>query len=114
MHGKMPQDCIPTVIVPTCKNNNGDICDAGNYKPVCPATTKLFEQYILPCNSPFVAITDNQLGFKPQHGTSVCIFLLKQTMPYHVNKEAQRLQLSWLRLRQACTTQKAQRSKIST
>ena len=30
---------------------------------------------------------DNQFGFKPKHGTGMCIFLLKQTVSYYVNKE---------------------------
>jgi len=34
MHGKIPQECMQTVVVPICKNKNGDISDAGNYKPV--------------------------------------------------------------------------------
>ena len=34
MHGKIPQECMRTVIVPICKNKNGNIRDAGNYRPV--------------------------------------------------------------------------------
>jgi len=51
MHGKTPQDCMLTVIVPICKSTNGNISDPGNYWPVSPATiiTKLFEHYILSC-----------------------------------------------------------------
>jgi len=66
---------MQTVIVPICKNFNGYISDAGNYAPVSLATTisKLFEHHILSCMSPFVATTDNQFGFKSQHGTDMCI-----------------------------------------
>ena len=34
-----------------------------------------------------LATTDNQFGFKPKHGTDMCIFLLKQTVSYYVNKD---------------------------
>ena len=34
MHGKIPQECMQTVIVPICKNKNGNISDPGNYRPV--------------------------------------------------------------------------------
>ena len=34
MHGKIPQECMQTVIVPICKSKNGNISDAGNYRPV--------------------------------------------------------------------------------
>jgi len=44
MHGKIPQECMQTVIVPICKNKNGNKSDAGNYRPVSLATiiSKLF------------------------------------------------------------------------
>ena len=80
---------MQTVIVPICKNENGNISDAGNYKPVSLATIipKLYEHHILSCISPLLATTDNQFGFKPKHGTDMCIFLLEQTVSYYVNKE---------------------------
>ena len=79
---------MQTVIVPICKNKNGNISDAGNCRPVFLVTiiSKLFEHYILACISPLSATTDNQFGFKPKHGTDMCIFLLKQTVSY-VNKD---------------------------
>jgi len=51
MHSKIPQECMQTVIVPICKNKNGNISDAGNHRPVSLATiiSKLFEHYILSC-----------------------------------------------------------------
>ena len=95
MHGKILQECKQTVIVPICKNKNGNISDAVNYRPVSLATiiSKLFEHYILSCISPLLATTDNQFGFNPKHGTDMCIFLLKQTVSY-VNKETPVFQLS--------------------
>ena len=89
MHGKIPQECMQTVIVPICKNKNGNISDAGKYRPVTLATIifKLFEHYILSCISPLLATTDNQFGFKPKHGTDMCLFLLKQTVFYYVSKD---------------------------
>jgi len=89
MHGKIPQERMQTVIVPSCKNKNGNISDAGNYRPVCLATiiSKLCEHYILSCISPLLATTNNLSGFKPKHGTDMCNFLLKQTMSYYANKD---------------------------
>jgi len=65
-------------MVPISKNKNGNISDAGNYRPVSLAIiiSKLFEHYILSCISPLLTTTDNQFGFKPKHGTVMCIFLL--------------------------------------
>jgi len=45
MHGKIPQRCMKTVIVPICTNRNSDISDAGQYGPASRTTliSKLFE-----------------------------------------------------------------------
>jgi len=79
-HGKIPQEGMQTVIVPICKSKNGDISDAGNYRSVSHENiiSKLFEHYILPCISPRLTTTGNQFGFKPKHGTDMCIFYLNR------------------------------------
>jgi len=41
----------------------------------------------LSCISPLFAITDNQFGFKPKHGTDLCTLLLKQPVSYYVTKD---------------------------
>jgi len=59
MDRKIPQECTQTVIVPICKNKNGDVSDGGTYMIVSRATiiSKLFEHYILSCISPLLATT---------------------------------------------------------
>ena len=44
MHGKIPQLCMQTVIVPICKNTNGDISNTGNCRHVSLATIMLEHQ----------------------------------------------------------------------
>ena len=65
-------------------NKNGDINYAVNYRPVSLATmiSKLFEfeHHILSCISPFSSTKDKQFGFKPKHGTDICIFLFEQSV----------------------------------
>jgi len=86
MHGKIPQECMQTVILPTCKNKNGDTSDAENYKPICLATTKIPNCLNITLCPAFyylwLATTDNQFGFKPLHAIDVCIFFLKETVSY--------------------------------
>jgi len=96
MHGKIPQECMQAVIVPICKNKNGDIGDAGSYRPVSLATIicKLFEHCIFSCISPRLATTDNQFGFKPKHGTDMCIFYLNRQCLIMSAKIPQCFQLS--------------------
>ena len=86
MHRKIPQECMQTVIVPICKNKNGKISDAGNYRPVSLATitsqvvwTLHFVMYF----PTFGHNLDNQFGFKPKHGTDMGIFLPKQTASFY-------------------------------
>jgi len=81
---------MQTVIVPSCKNKNKLISNAGNNRSVFLATTmsKLFEQYILSCISPFVATTDKQY-----------VHIFTQTVLYSIYKDTQCLQLSWMHVR---------------
>jgi len=66
---------MQTVIVPICKNKNGDMqSDARKYTQslfllqlshtLHLILAQRFEIYILSCISPFVATTGNQFGFK--------------------------------------------------
>jgi len=84
IHGKIPQECMQTVIVPICKNKNGGINDAGNYRTVSLTTiiSKLFEHYILSCISPLLATMDNQFGFKPKHGTLTSVLFYLKRLSY--------------------------------
>jgi len=63
MHGKIPQECMQTqsLYLFAKTRKNGNISDAGNYRPVSLATiiSKLFEHYILSCISPLLATTNN-------------------------------------------------------
>ena len=47
--GYMPNSCSNTTIFPTCKNENGNMSDTSNYRPVAVATvvSKLLEHFIL-------------------------------------------------------------------
>jgi len=83
-HGK----CMHTVIVPICKNKNGDISDAGNYRPVSLATiiSKLFEHTFCPASHHFWVQQTISLASSQKLGTNMCIFLLKQTV-FYVSKD---------------------------
>ena len=86
VHGYIPNSCLNTTIAPICKNNNGNMSDTSNYRPVAVATvmSKLLEHFILSNISPFLGTTDNEFGFKAGHSTDQCTFLLKQTASYFV------------------------------
>jgi len=78
-HRYIPNSCLNTTLVHICKNKNGNISDASNYRPVAVATvvSKLFEHFVLTSISPFLGTADNQFGFKAGHSTDQRTFLLK-------------------------------------
>jgi len=53
VHGYIPNSCLNTTIIPTCKNKNGNMSDTSNYRPVAVTTvvSKLLEY-----GAPFVKI----------------------------------------------------------
>jgi len=79
VHRYIPNSCLNTTLVHICKNKNGNISDASNYRPVAVATvvSKLFEHFVLTSISPFLGTADNQFGFKAGHSTDQRTFLLK-------------------------------------
>ena len=64
--------------------------DSNNYRPIALATviSKLFERVILNSSSPVLSTCDNQFGFKANHGTDMCVFILKQVVDYYVNHDS--------------------------
>jgi len=80
---------MQTVIVglPNGQNKNGDINDAGNYKPASLAiiVSMLFEHCILSCITPFLAKTD-KFGFKSRHSSDICIIFTVRLYPLGVGR----------------------------
>ena len=61
--------------------------NSNNYRPIALATIilKLFERVILNSTSTMLSTCDYQFGFKANHGTDMCVFVLKQVVDYYVN-----------------------------
>ena len=85
IHGRLPNKCLTTIIVPISKNALGNLRDPNNYRPITLATvlSKMFEHVILEKILHLVQTTDNQFGFKSKHSTDMCVFLLKQCINYY-------------------------------
>ena len=63
---------------------------------VATVVSNLLEQFISSSISPFLGTTDNQFGFKADHGPDQCRFLLKQTVSYFVTQVSS--VLLWLKI----------------
>ena len=81
-HGHMPTELMKTAIVPILKNRQGDTCDKNNLKPIAivMALSKIFELCIMRKVKTQLITSDNQFGFKREHGTDLCIFTVKSVI----------------------------------
>ena len=88
-HGVISKSCTDTFLVPIIKNKNKNLHDVNNYNPIALTTvvSKLFESYMLHHLIDFLKINDNQIGFKPNHGTDMSVFLLKQVASLYVSRD---------------------------
>ena len=77
---------MDTEFVPLLKNKTGDITDASNYRAIAisNAESKLLENITLQrIQSSRDHFSCYQLGFKKEHSTSLCSYMLKQTVEYY-------------------------------
>jgi len=79
-HGILPDSILSVILEPVIKDKAGKINSVDNYRPVALASilSKVLERIILNRLEHFVLTSDNQFGFKPKHGTDMCIFALKE------------------------------------
>ncbi len=70
-HGYIVNTILETVIIPVIKNKSGDATDKHNYRPIAISTTrsKVLELLMLHKIDSYLFTTDNQFGFKQNHGT---------------------------------------------
>ena len=74
---------LETVIIPVIKNKTGDATDKHNYRPIAISTTmsNVLELLMLHKIDSYLYTTDNQFGFKQNHGSD--IYALRQTIDYY-------------------------------
>ena len=82
VHGFLPSSIMSVVLIPIIKNKCGSISSKDNYHPIPLASivSKLIEIIILNRIEFYLITTDNQFGFKKDHGTDHCIYVLKEIL----------------------------------
>ena len=77
VHGYVPEEMLTSVIIPLVKDKNKRISDKANYRPICLSNvfSKLVENVLLVRILPYLETKCNQFGFKPKHGTEMCVFV---------------------------------------
>ena len=84
VHNCVPSGLMDTVVVPLLKSKHGALCSTDSYKPISLARviSKMLESVILVKYKDLFSTSHNQFGFKPNHGTDQCIFVLKELIDY--------------------------------
>ena len=79
-HGYLPANMLSVQLVPIIKSKSGLISSKDNYRPIAIASvlSKVLEFIILERIEMFVYTHENQFGFKKQHGTDTCIYVMKE------------------------------------
>ena len=85
IHGHIPASAAESVILPVIKDKNKRISDKCNYRPICLSSilSKMIENVIMNRIDLFLQTTPAQFGFKPKHGTELCVFAFKELIRYY-------------------------------
>lgn len=90
MHGFMPDSLMTVLVVPVIKDKVGKVGSSDNYRPIALANTlsKVVEEILLSRFYNLISSTENQFGFKINHGTDMCIFALKELLRKYKGKNS--------------------------
>ena len=79
-HGYLPANMLSVQLVTIIKSKSGLISGKDNYRPIAVASvlSKVLEFIILESIEMCVYTHENQFGFKKQHGTDTCIYVMKE------------------------------------
>ena len=85
LHGHVPIDLMDTIVISLIKDKKGSITDKDNYRPIAITCviSKVLELLILEKYSQFLETSCHQFGFKKDHSTDNCIFVLKEIVNYY-------------------------------
>ena len=85
VHGHVQESMNESVIVPIIKHKNKRVNDKRNYRPICLSNifSKIIEVVLFNRMSIFLQSSPNQFGFKPKHGTELCVFAFKELLRFY-------------------------------
>jgi len=83
LHGYIPADATQTIICPSIKDKNGDLCDISNYDHI--VFSKILEHVLLNRLQEHLKAAVNQFGFKRGHSTLMPTLLLKELLKFCID-----------------------------
>jgi len=84
-HGHLPLKLLDTVLIPLVKDRKGVLTDRNNYRPIAITcvVSKVLESLILNKVGESLSTSCHQFGFKKDHSTDLCVFVLKEIINYY-------------------------------
>ena len=84
-HQYLPAIIMKVIIIPLLKSKLRDPSSSDNYRPIAIATcfSKIVERIIYRRIENYLFTCDNQFGFRKNHSTDMCIFMLKDIVNYY-------------------------------
>ena len=86
-HGKCPSAFGSSTVIPLPKNKRKSLADSDNYRSIAIGSiiSKLFDLVIMKASECILCCSDYQYGFRSEHSTIQCTFVLKETVQYYKN-----------------------------
>ena len=84
-HGFVPHDMLLSTMIPIPKDKRKSINISENYRAIALSSIigKLFDWVILLKYGDVLMSSDLQFGFKPNHSTTMCTYILQETINYY-------------------------------
>ena len=88
VHGIAPDDLLLGTMIPLIKNSRGNKQSSDNYRSLTIGTglSKLLDLIIIKQQSEALNTSDLQFGFKEKSSTSMCTFMVLETIEYYRSK----------------------------
>ena len=86
-YGYVPTSMRQSVFIPIPKNKRKSLNDSENYRGIALSSIlgKILDWVILHISKGVLRTSDYQFGFKSEHSTSQCTFVVKETVQYYLN-----------------------------
>ena len=90
VHGIVPDEMSAGTIVPIIKNKRKSVNDSSNYTSVALSSIvgKIIDNVILTKFQHQLKCSDYQFGFRQNHSTTKCTFVIKEVIQYYRNKNS--------------------------
>ena len=87
VHSVIPSDFHLSTLLPIPKNCKKSLSNSDNYRAIAMSSVmgKLLDHILLDIHSQVLASSDLQFGFKPDHSTVMCNFVLQETVQHYVS-----------------------------